>query len=241
MVSKKTSKKTNRRRQDEVSNDMILWRAKERAKERVKERAKEDDDGRRLDRILRKSCPAAPLSALHRLLRKGAVRVNGKKATADLRVSAGDVIEFMMEGEVSPYAPVTPPHNPPAPSPILKILFESADVLALNKGAGVVVHGESSLESAVRGYVAGRIPQSLSFSPGPAHRLDRGTSGVILFSKSLAGARYISGGLREGVFRKTYLAIVEGTITGEEIWEDTLSRDSDAKKTIIGGGGGRAR
>jgi 23S rRNA pseudouridine955/2504/2580 synthase len=229
-----------------------------------------DDDGRRLDRILRKSFPATPLSALHRLLRKGAVTVNGKKAAAATRVSTGDVIEFTMEGggggrreqgtgnredvsslvfdtigkphrnniDLQSENPFPVPRSPAAMQRSLSILFENDDVLALNKSVGVLVHGEGSLEGDVRGYLAGRIPQSLSFSPGPAHRLDRGTSGLILFSKSLDGARYISRGLREGIFCKTYLAIVEGKITGEEFWEDALLRDRQAKKTIVGQGEG---
>ncbi|MDR3324903.1 MAG: RluA family pseudouridine synthase, partial [Spirochaetaceae bacterium] len=122
----------------------------------------------------------------------------------------------------------------------LSVLFENEDVLIINKDSGDIVHGEGSLDEAVGRYLAGKIHPSLSFKPGPAHRLDRNTSGVILFSKSLSGAQYLSAGLREGLFRKTYVAIVHGSLgEGEAFWEDALQRDPDAQKTRVAGADAR--
>jgi 23S rRNA pseudouridine955/2504/2580 synthase len=83
----------------------------------------------------------------------------------------------------------------------------------------------------VRSYLAGTLPPSLSFKPGPLHRLDRPTSGVIVFSLNLEGARFFSAMLREGRIKKQYLAIADGTLAKAGIWEDGLVRDADAKKT----------
>jgi len=81
-------------------------------------------------------------------------------------------------------------------------------------------------------YLRDKIPHSLSFRPGPLHRLDRETSGVLLFSKSLKGAQYLSRALRDGLLVKTYLAVLEEEFSGEELWEDYLIRDRRAKKTF---------
>jgi 23S rRNA pseudouridine955/2504/2580 synthase len=202
--------------------------------------AHDDDAGRRLDRILRKTRPELPISAIHRMLRKGAVKINGKSAAADRRVDAGDAIQFEIKNELynSIEAKTDAPenNNTTAHSSLIKknILFENNTILIINKSAGVVVHGGDSLESAVTVYLKDKIPPSLSFKPGPLHRLDRETSGAIIFSKSLSGARYISEGFQKRLFCKTYIAIAEGVIEHEDIWYDTLIRDKSIKKTFLG-------
>ncbi|MDR1307218.1 MAG: RluA family pseudouridine synthase [Treponema sp.] len=241
--------------------------------------ARTDDDNRRLDRILRKALPELPLSALHRLLRKGLVRVNGRSARGEDRIQEGaeiyiDAIHLntlhlnTLPGELKRIQPKTRPffagfageedlkrmrfksRRPvPAIGPKtginLDILWEGAGLLILNKPAGLAVHGESpdrnrrrgtapdTLERRVRAYLTGRLPESLSFKPGPLHRLDKPTSGVIVFSESLEGARRFSALLRGGKIRKRYLALLDGELAGDEVWEDMLLRDTAARKTRI--------
>ncbi|MDR0657265.1 MAG: RluA family pseudouridine synthase [Treponema sp.] len=125
------------------------------------------------------------------------------------------------------------PHGaPPAPQPRLKgegsplaILYEDSGLLILNKPAGLASHGKESLETLVRGYLSPKLSPSLSFRPGPLHRLDKPSSGIIAFSVSLAGARAFSTALRERLLIKQYLAIVEGFAGDEEFWEEDLERD----------------
>ncbi|GHV92358.1 pseudouridine synthase [Spirochaetia bacterium] len=189
------------------------------------------DDGRRLDRILRKALPDSPLSLIHRLLRKGRILVDGKSAPADLRVHAGQVItvpledaggkEINQKGQSGPVDLLAP-----------LILFENADFLILNKPAGLAVHGPDSLDTLAQAYLAPKIPPSLSFRPGPLHRLDKPTSGVIVFSASLAGARRFSALLQSRRVCKGYLALVEGVIEKEGVWEDELIRDQGRQKTF---------
>jgi 23S rRNA pseudouridine955/2504/2580 synthase len=195
-------------------------------------RAGDDDGGRRLDRLLRKALPELPLSGLHRLLRKGRVLVDGKPARAEDRVRPGARIVLPgFAGEPHP----EPPAIPAAPPPVLDIIAEGAGLLILNKGPGILVHGPDSLESRVRNYLRGRLPPSLSFRPGPLHRLDRPTSGIIAFSTSLQGARNFSLLLRQGGIRKNYLALAEGDAGETAVWEDGLFRDRERKKTFSGG------
>ncbi|MDR2500160.1 MAG: RluA family pseudouridine synthase [Treponema sp.] len=188
-----------------------------------------DDDGRRLDRILRKALPELPLSMIHRLLRKGRVLVAGKPAWGRRRIRQGDAIHIT--GAASPGARATI-EEAEAPLPPSWILAEFEDILIINKPAGLAVHGAGSLDGRVGAYLRGKRPPSLSFKPGPLHRLDKPASGIIVFSKTLEGARLFSALMRQRRLRKIYLALAEGHIAQRECWEDLLIRDRKAGKTF---------
>jgi 23S rRNA pseudouridine955/2504/2580 synthase len=117
------------------------------------------------------------------------------------------------------------------PGKPLRIIWEGAGLLVLNKDAGIRVHGPDSLDEQVRAFLREKLPASLSFRPGPLHRLDKPTSGILVFSASLEGARIFSALLRARLLGKRYLALVEGKLTVPAIWEETLVRDMRRKKT----------
>jgi 23S rRNA pseudouridine955/2504/2580 synthase len=191
-----------------------------------------NDCGRRLDRILRKSLPDHSLSLIHRLLRQGKVRLNGKRAAADERVTAEAVIRITVPDGAFHTQAVQKKDSPSLP-PLPEILWRGSGIIVFNKPPGLASHGEASLDTRVKAWLAKTLPPSLSFQPGPLHRLDKPTSGIITFSETLAGARLFSKLLRERKIIKTYLAIVEGVITGEDVWQDTLTRDTVARTTRI--------
>jgi 23S rRNA pseudouridine955/2504/2580 synthase len=199
--------------------------------------ARADDDGRRLDRILRKALPNYSLSLIHRLLRQKRILVDGNSAQGSQRVRSGQIIT------VPPDAlPRPPPFTlPPSHLSPLPIVYESPSILILNKPRGLAVHGPDSLDTLVQAYLAGKTAPSISFRPGPLHRLDKPSSGLIVFSKSLAGARFFSGLMQEGKIKKQYLAIAEGLIEKKEVWDDELERDRTLKKTFAGAHGGRIK
>ena len=207
--------------------------------------AASDDDGRRLDRILRKALGDMPLSAIHRLLRKGGVLVDGKPAPADLRIRCGQSITVNLSSPLPPrlralsypLADGTPLRDESKVNAFPEILFEGAGLLILNKPAGLAVHdkgrdGSASLEEIVRGYLKPRLPPSLSFRPGPLHRLDKPSSGLIAFSTSLEGARFFSTLMRERKIKRFYLALVKGAVEKDEVWHDKLIRDSVTRKSL---------
>jgi 23S rRNA pseudouridine955/2504/2580 synthase len=199
-------------------------------------RAGSDDSGRRLDRVLRAYLRDLPLGALHRAIRRGDVRVNGIKARAETLLAEGDALAiperfFSPEGEA---------REPAASSPSgLDILFENEDLLAIDKPRGLLAHGEGGADGIVRDYLRARLPPSLSFAPGPLHRLDRNTTGILCFSKSLRCARAFSGYLRARALGKYYLAELEGDTSGEEEWADLLERPEGLLVTGASSGGGR--
>ncbi|MDR1909220.1 MAG: RluA family pseudouridine synthase [Spirochaetaceae bacterium] len=191
-----------------------------------------DDEGRRLDRLLRKALPHLPLSRIHRLLREGRVLVNGGAAAASLRGPPAALISLP-----GPAAPAPPAGQggggTVGRAAFPEILWKGRDLLALNKPAGLAVQGPGpALDGLVREYLADKLPPSLSFRPGPLHRLDRPTSGVIMFPLSLRGAQAFSGLLRDHRIVKRYLALAEGLIEGPETWEEDLFRDTGRRMTL---------
>jgi 23S rRNA pseudouridine955/2504/2580 synthase len=193
--------------------------------------ASENDDNRRLDRVLRKALDTLALSAIHRLLRTGKVRINGEKASGGFRVRAGDTIT-VEGGETMPDSPARGRGEGRAAGG-LPILYEGGGLLILNKPAGIPVHGKNSLDTRVKAYLETKLPPSLSFSPGPLHRLDIPTSGILVFSTSLNGAREFTRLLREGKLKKYYLAVAQGEMSGPETWEDSLVRDRKTRKSAV--------
>jgi 23S rRNA pseudouridine955/2504/2580 synthase len=198
--------------------------------------AAQDDHGRRLDRVLRKALPELPLSLIHRLLREGKVLVDRRPRDGGFRISAGEEISLPAGGGRAGEK------REAGTAPALRIIYEDADFLVLNKEAGLPVHGGGdSLEALARAYLAAKLAPSLSFRPGPLHRLDRPTSGILVFSASLEGARRFSALLREGGIRKHYLALAEGCLEGPGIWEDRLLRDREDRRTVLSAEGKSAR
>jgi 23S rRNA pseudouridine955/2504/2580 synthase len=204
-----------------------------------------DDHQRRLDSVLRRFLPHLSLGQIAKALRKGDIRLDGSKSSGENRVQAGQVLSVYKA--LLPDNPGRQNETPVSapPSPPFTILYECPDWLAIEKPSGLAVHPSSpggrtshkmqDIQSQLLPYIQHRIPPSLSFRPGPLHRLDQGTSGILLFSKSLLGAQWFSQGFSEHWFCKDYLALVEGQ-PGELILLDQLSRDKKAKVTGRGSG-----
>lgn len=203
-------------------------------------RIEKDDDGRRLDRVVRRFLPEMSLSALYKLLRKGLIRVDGKKAAPDFRVSAGSElgIAAVIATAVPPPAAATGVQSagsasetaPAALRPAPEILLETPDLLFVNKSAGIPVHGDGGLDGMIAQSASSAA--SLSFRTGPLHRLDRDTTGLIAFSRSLDGARWFSRVLADRGFEKYYLGLAEGIIEGEAEWTD-IARDGKPMVTLV--------
>jgi 23S rRNA pseudouridine955/2504/2580 synthase len=171
--------------------------------------AGEGDDGQRLDNFLLRVLKGVPRTHVYRLLRKGEVRVNSKRAKPDQRVAAGDRIRL---------PPIRRPEPGPdaarAPSRSLQelltaaIVYEDADLLVLNKPAGVAVHGGSGTSHGVIEALRAARPDAKELDL--VHRLDRETSGCLIVAKRRSALRDLHAQLREGTTEKLYLALVCG-------------------------------
>lgn len=197
---------------------------------------RKDDAGRRLDRVLRILFPRVPLGALYRAVRLGRVRVEGSRCGPERileegqRISvAGDLASRREDGGGPSDHPAVHPVRlrgaTVLPSLDGLIVHRNPHFLALNKPRGLPSHGPGSLEEIVRRDLAPTLPPSLSFTPGPLHRLDAGTTGLLLFSASLEGAHAVTAAFREKRVEKAYVAILDGILPAAAAWKDVLSRD----------------
>ena len=200
-----------------------------------------DDDGKRADRIFRIVLGKMSLSRIYKEIRSGFLRINGKRTKEDSKVSAGDTVDvaqILMEF-VQVAEPRKPAHAINREAFKRRIVFEDEGILVINKKKGELVHSDGSskrftpLDQLVREYLEGETPGSISFSPGPLHRLDRNTSGIIAFGKSASGAREFSNALQNRQTRKCYIALLDGKLTKQEHWEDHLTRDEKTNTTHV--------
>ncbi|MBO7637664.1 MAG: RluA family pseudouridine synthase, partial [Treponema sp.] len=199
--------------------------------------AGKDDDGRRLDRVLRKILPENTSSGLYSALRKKLIRVNDRACGGNTKVSDGDCIqvaEFLLSGKEREENNHTKNKLPPLDE--RQIVFMNEHVLILNKKAGISVQpggkGPSLWEQVLQFYQKMQKAPSLSFTPGPLHRLDRNTSGLVAFSLSLEGAKWFTEAMKEGRIKKDYLGISEGCLKQRESWEDFLDDSENEGKAF---------
>ncbi|MFZ4618656.1 MAG: RluA family pseudouridine synthase, partial [Rectinemataceae bacterium] len=108
------------------------------------------------------------------------------------------------------------------------LILATEHLAFFSKPAGMLAHGDGSLDEMTRPWILSRAESSLSFVPGPLHRIDRNTSGLMTFPLSSRGAREFSALLAGGGLRKAYLAILSNRLEEAAIWEDALARDRHA-------------
>lgn len=185
-----------------------------------------DDDSRRLDRIVKRILEKSPEINCHEIIRKKLVRLNQKKASSDSKVHEGDVISvaaFLLEKNSVESAGRK---KNLARLPEIRTVFENEHVLVVYKPRGISVQPSSSGETSLCEIISGKnsgAEDSISFRSGPLHRIDRNTSGMVAFSRSLTGAKWFSEALQDKLIKKTYLGISEGKLEKSVSWEDFIS------------------
>jgi len=204
-----------------------------------------DDANRRLDKVLRSLLSELTLSEIYTALRKGKIRVNGSKARPNLRLVEGDKLFIHASLGLKPRQPFSQKGEGGLSSLEDILILATEDLLFLNKPIGELSQdaegGVSGLTARVKDALWGRSAASLSFSPGPLHRLDRNTSGVLAFSRSAAGARAFTALVRERRIEKRYLALVDGEVREAASWHDRILRDEGTRKSRVDASGDEAR
>jgi 23S rRNA pseudouridine955/2504/2580 synthase len=171
-----------------------------------------DEDGMRVDRFLEARFPGLSFSHIQRVIRKGELRVNGKRVDSKDRLAAGQAVRIPpLKAEAPKPAEGTPASENAKTREFLKsiTLFEDADVLVLNKPAGLAVQGGSGTVRHVDGLLevmrdrAGQRPRLV-------HRLDKETAGCLLVAKTRFAASALTKNFRSREARKFYWALVAG-------------------------------
>ncbi len=170
-----------------------------------------DSEGQRLDNFLLRELKGVPKTHVYRIIRSGEVRVNKGRAQADTRLQAGDQLR-LPPVRVSERIEEKAAH--PAPAREFPVLLDDDAVLAIDKPAGVAVHGGSGVSFGVIEQLRQARPQARFLEL--VHRLDRETSGILLIAKKRSALTHLQTQFRERETGKTYLALVIGQ------WPPTL-------------------
>ncbi len=194
-----------------------------------------NDADRRADRVLRKFLPGLSLAEIYSAFRKGFVRSQEKKIRQESRLSLGDqlsIARFLVEKSESASKKVADREQESFPPAVdFQVLFANQYLLIINKPYDYSVQGKKDSLDAV---VKNQFPapkDSLSFSVGPLHRLDKKTTGVLCFSQNLEGANVFSQMIQNHSIKKFYLALLEGNLEKECTWTDYILQDKGAEKT----------
>jgi 23S rRNA pseudouridine955/2504/2580 synthase len=185
--------------------------------------------GKRLDQFLLKLFGSVPRSRVYRLVRKGEVRVNGRRADPAQRLQVHDKVR------VPPVRIEAEGAAPRIPRALLErvgkaIIVEDEKLLVIDKPSGIAVHGGSGLSFGIIEVLRALRPND---SLELVHRLDRDTSGCLLVARKASALRTMHALLREGQFEKRYLALVKGH------WQHGHTRIDVPLRTDIRVGGER--
>lgn len=185
----------------------------------------EGADSGRLDVYLQKRLPHLSRSSLQTHIRAGQIRVNGDEVKTGYKLEDGDEIHIWVDLDAPVLAEAPAPEHVPIVA--LDILYEDEAVLVVNKPAGLVVHpgsgtkGQPTLVAAVLAHVtAQNLAEALPGDPerpGVVHRLDKETSGAMVFAKTAQAHRSLSKQFKDKTNLREYVALLDGVLKDDEI------------------------
>lgn len=164
--------------------------------------------GQRIDNLLLRELKGVPRSRIYSMLRKGEVRVNGRRIKAGHRLAAGEEVRLPPWHGPAVAAAAASPSSGLSERLEAGILHEDDDLLVIDKPAGLAVHGGSGIHLGLVEALRALRPEAARLEL--AHRIDRDTSGCVLLAKRRAVLRRLHTLFRERRAAKTYLTLVEG-------------------------------
>ncbi len=177
-----------------------------------------NENGVRLSRFVEGVTHQMPRSLMYKAFRNKRIKVNGKRAEPDTRLTEGDVIELYINDEFFPAGAGLPRPKPPRRQPPVTVVYEDENFAVLYKPAHLLCHsdrtGDANLVDAFAAYLQARgeyDPHAEQrFAPALCNRLDRGTEGLVLAAKTYAALRDLNGIIRDDLMKKEYLTITVG-------------------------------
>lgn len=192
----------------------------------------ENESGQRLDRFLKKYYGEAPLSVIYKMIRKD-IKLNGKRAKEETMLEAGDELTVYISDEDD--AKFSRRREVRRSKKSFRVAYEDSHILIAEKPFGLLTHGDehekkNHLTNQVITYLIDQgeyVPaKERTFTPAPANRLDRNTTGLVLFGKTAESLREAARMVREeGRISKFYLTIVSGRLEGALALRDRMEKD----------------
>ena len=201
----------------------------------------ENEQNQRLDRFLRKYLNGAPLGFIYKAIRKD-VKVNGRRAGRDQIRRSGDVVSlYIGDEDLALFRRSKKTENVRRQ---FRVAYEDENILVVEKPAGLLTHGDGkekknhltnqviSYLTATGGYDPSR---EKTFVPAPVNRLDRNTSGLVIFGRNYRALQHFNELIRErGSIRKFYLTIVCGDLREELHLRGEMVKREDKNMIRVG-------
>jgi 23S rRNA pseudouridine1911/1915/1917 synthase len=188
-----------------------------------------DSDGVRLDLFLVSTVPGHSRSQLQRLIKDGHIQVGGRAARPNQAVKAGQLVAIDIPEPIA---------ATPAPEALpIRIIYQDRDLVVVDKPAGMVVHpaaghADGTLVNALLHHIGDLSGIGGEKRPGIVHRLDRGTSGLIIVAKHDAAHEELSRQFREREVEKSYIALVWGEVQAGRRIDEPIGRDPANRKKM---------
>lgn len=224
-----------------------------------------NEAGQRFDKYLHKYFKEAPGSFIYKMLRKKNIELNGKKATGNEKLNAGDSVKiFMADDTIAKFRGAAGQTAAAVPSSTImgaslknsadsttqaknsrlvkeRLIYEDENILILDKPAGILsqkaTHADVSINEMIIDYLLYENKlteeQLQTFKPSVCNRLDRNTTGLITFGKTLKGIQELSQGFKERSFDKYYLAAVWGRIEKSSLIDGYLTKNEKTNTVTI--------
>lgn len=198
---------------------------------------KKNEAGQRLDKFLKKYLREAPNGFLYKMLRKKNITLNGRKADGNEILMEQDVVKlFLSEETLAKFQSEIKVVSVPQKSTDfhVSVIYEDDDILVADKPVGILsqkaAQSDISINEIILDYLLakGTIKKDdlTTFHPSVCNRLDRNTSGLITFGKSLAGTQMLSKGFKERSIDKYYLCVVKGILEKKQIIKGYLTKNT---------------
>ena len=202
-----------------------------------------NEEGRRLDKFASHILCNAPRSFTYRMLRKKNIVLNDSKASGGEILSEGDVVKFYLSDETFSSFAEKISADPSWAEKMPPIVYEDENILIVNKPAGMLsqrsAKSDISLNEICLSYVIKQSSDKGSsdgFTPSICNRLDRNTSGLVIFAKTYPAARTVTANIRNRLIKKYYKCIVSGCINEDMYLSGKLIKDSKTNTVTVSSG-----
>ena len=194
-----------------------------------------DSEQQRVDRFLRKLLPKAPLGYIYKIVRTD-LKVNGKRVKPEHMLSFGDEVKlFMPQDLIDSYSQELKSPDRKSKKQFT-VVYEDDNILLVSKPKGLLTHGDktekkNTLVNQVVGYLVDkgdyRFSRTNTFVPAPVNRLDRNTSGLVIFGKNNVALQALNRMIKDKEsIEKYYIAAARGELAEEVVIRSTMEKDS---------------
>lgn len=189
------------------------------------------DEGQTIFKFVKKYLDSAPLSFIEKLFRIKDIKVNKKRVDKNFVIKENDLVEIYISDQQ--YDEFNKKNGETKINIYPNIIYEDDNILIANKPSGLLVHGDKNekkytLSNMVLSYLndKGEYKYNDSFVPGPAHRIDRNTSGIVIFGKNIKSLQTLEQLFKErNSIHKSYLALVSGHVKEKGVIDKPLFKD----------------